>query len=259
MTVQNRLELRGAMDSGFERVLTPEALEFLAELEQRFGPRRRELLEARVARRARLRAGEMLDFLPETRAIREADWQVAPAPPDMRQRWVEITGPIDRKMVINALNSGADGVHGGLRGRERADLAQHDHGHINLRDAIERSDHLRGIRTGSHYELGERSRRCLSAHAAGTFPSATCWSTASRSPPRCSTSGCTSSTALGAAGANGTGPYLYLPKMESHLEARLWNDVFCFAQDAARDRPRHDPATVLIETLPAAFEMDEIL
>src|ERR1700758_3212392 len=105
MTVQNRLELRGAMDSGFELVLTPEALEFLAELEHRFGPRRRELLEARIARRARLRAGETLDFSHDTEEIREGDWQVAPAPPDMRQRWVEITGPTDRKMVINALNS----------------------------------------------------------------------------------------------------------------------------------------------------------
>src|SRR5436309_111652 len=110
MTVENRLELCGAMDSGFERVLTPEALEFLAELEHRFGPRRRDLLDARIATRARLRAGEMLDFLADTRDVRAEDWHVAPAPPDLRQRWVEITGSTDRKMIINALNSGAAGL-----------------------------------------------------------------------------------------------------------------------------------------------------
>src|SRR5437667_4974331 len=99
MTVQNRLELCGAMDSGFERVLTPEALEFLAELERRFRARRRELLEARARRRLRLIAGEMLDFLPETREVRESDWQVEPVSGDMQQRWVEITGPTDRKLM----------------------------------------------------------------------------------------------------------------------------------------------------------------
>src|ERR1700726_600524 len=103
MSVQNRLELHGAMDSGFEHVLTPEALEFVTELEREFGGRRRELLDARIQRRARLRAGEMLDFLPETRELREREWQVAPVPADLEQRWVEITGPTDRKMVINAL------------------------------------------------------------------------------------------------------------------------------------------------------------
>src|SRR5437588_8107884 len=107
MTVPNRLELCGAMDSEFERVLTPAALEFLAELEHQFGARRRELLEARARRRLRMRAGETLGFLPETREVRERDWRIAPVPEDMRQRWVEITGPTDRKLMINAFNSGA--------------------------------------------------------------------------------------------------------------------------------------------------------
>src|SRR5438105_9784162 len=109
MTTGGRVELRGAVERSFEDVLSPEALEFLAELEREFGPRRRELLEARAERRRPLREGQMLDFLPETREIREADWQVAPVPADMQQRWVEITGPTDRKMMINALNSGAVG------------------------------------------------------------------------------------------------------------------------------------------------------
>ena len=134
------------MDTGFERVLTPEALEFLAELEHRFGPTRRQLLEARVEKRARLRDGEMLDFLPATREIREDDWQVAPAPPELRQRWVEITGPTDRKMVINALNSGRRRVHGRLRGRERADLAEHGHRPHQPARRDRGHDHLRRLR-----------------------------------------------------------------------------------------------------------------
>ena len=103
------LELRGPMGPRFDEVLTPEPLELVAKLQREFGPRRRELLEARVERRARLAAGALLGFLPETRAVRKGDWRVAPVPQDMKQRWVEITGPTDRKMMINALNSGADG------------------------------------------------------------------------------------------------------------------------------------------------------
>src|SRR5207248_1550710 len=154
MTVQNRLELCGAMDTGFERVLTPEALEFLAELEQRFGPRRRELLEARTQRRARLRTGEMLDFLPETRAIRGSEWQVAPVPADMEQRWVEITGPTDRKMMINALNSAADGFMADFEDANAPTWRNMVTGHINLRDAIDGAIAYEGS-DGRHYALGE--------------------------------------------------------------------------------------------------------
>src|SRR5947208_3469806 len=109
MTTKTNLEIHGAIEPGFDEVLTADALEFVAELHREFASRREELLDARAERRVRLNAGELLDFLPETREIRDADWQVAPAPSDMQQRWVEITGPTERKMTINALNSGADG------------------------------------------------------------------------------------------------------------------------------------------------------
>jgi malate synthase len=125
MPASKRPELRGPEDPAFDEILTPDALEFVSALQQEFGDRRLELLEARARRRARLADGGTLKFLDETAAVRDEDWMVAPAPEVLRQRWVEITGPTDRKMVINALNSGADRVHGRLRGRERADVAQH--------------------------------------------------------------------------------------------------------------------------------------
>ena len=137
MTTHAKLELNGPVAAGFDEVLTPDALEFVAELEQRFGPRRRELLAARAQRRARLLGGEMLDFLPDTRDIREGDWTVAPVPPDMQQRWVEITGPTDRKLVINALNSGADGFMADFEDANAPTWRNMVAGHINLRDAID--------------------------------------------------------------------------------------------------------------------------
>src|SRR5947209_5482740 len=258
MTVQNKLELCGAMDTGFERVLTPEALEFLAELEQRFGPRRRELLEERARRRDRLRAGEMLDFLPETRDIRESDWEVAAAPADLRQRWVEITGPTDRKMMINALNSGADGFMADFEDANAPTWRNMVTGHINLRDAIEGSITYDGS-DGRHYALSERIATLLVRPRGWHLPER-----------HVLVDGAPISAALFDFGlyffhcarsllSKGSGPYLYLPKMESHREARLWNDVFCFSQDAAGIERGTIKATVLIETLPAAFEMDEIL
>jgi malate synthase len=258
MTVQSRIELCGAIDSGFERVLTPEALEFLAELERQFGPRRRELLEARTRRRARLRAGEMLGFLPETRELRESDWSVAPPPPDMQQRWVEITGPTDRKMLINALNSGADGFMADFEDANAPTWRNMVSGHINLRDAIDGTITYDGS-DGRHYELGEQIATLLVRPRGWHLPERHVL--VDREPI---------TGALFDFGlyffhcarpllANGSAPYLYLPKMESHLEARLWNDVFCLAQDAAGIDRGTIKATVLIETLPAAFEMDEIL
>jgi malate synthase len=258
MTVQNRLELHGAMDTGFERVVTPEALEFLAELEHRFGPTRRQLLEARLRARARLRAGETLDFLPATREIREGDWQVAPAPPELRQRWVEITGPTDRKLVINALNSGADGFMADFEDANSPTWRNMVTGHINLRDAIEGTITYDGS-DGRRYELSERIATLLVRPRGWHLPER-----------HVLVDGAPITGALFDFGlyffhcarpllASGSAPYLYLPKMESYLEARLWNDVFRFAEEAAGIEPGAIRATVLIETLPAAFEMDEIL
>ena len=184
MATHASLELHGAIEPGFDEVLTPDALEFVAELQREFGPtRRRELLEARAERRERLAAGETLDFLPETREIREGDWTVPPAPADMQQRWVEITGPTDRKLAINALNSGADGFMADFEDANAPTWRNMVEGHINLRDAIDRTITYEGS-DGRHYELVETRRRCSCARAAGICPSATCWSTASRWPAR---------------------------------------------------------------------------
>jgi malate synthase len=258
MTTHARLELNGPMEARFDEILTPDALEFVAELERRFGPRRRELLEARAARRARLRAGELLDFLPDTREIREGDWAVAPAPPDMQRRWVEITGPTDRKMTINALNSGADGFMADFEDANAPTWHNMVDGHRNLRDAIDGTITYRDS-DGRSYKLEENPATLL-VRPRG-------WHLVERhllvdSEP---VSGslfdfglyffhCARRLLL-----SGSGPYFYLPKMESHLEARLWNDVFAFAEECLGIARGTIKATVLIETLPAAFEMDEIL
>jgi malate synthase len=258
MSTRARVELRGAIERAFEEILTPSALEFVAELDQEFGPRREELLQARVERRQRLRDGEMLDFLLETRDVRESDWHVAPVPADMQQRWVEITGPTDRKMMINALNSGADGFMADFEDANAPTWRNMVTGQANLRDAAggtityDSSD-------GSHYELGEETATLLVRPRGWHLPER-----------HMVIDGEPVSGALFDFGlfffhcakpllAAGSGPYLYLPKMESHLEARLWNDIFCFAEDTARIERGTIKATVLIETLPAAFEMDEIL
>jgi malate synthase len=258
MTARARVELRGAIERAFEEILTPSALEFVAELECEFGPRRRELLELRTKRRERLRGGEMLDFLPETRDIRESDWQVAPVPRDMQQRWVEITGPTDRKMMINALNSGADGFMADFEDANAPTWRNMVTGQLNVRDAVEGTITYHGS-DGRHYELDEETATLL-VRPRG-------WHLLER---HVLIDGDPVSGALFDFGLfffhcarrlldAGSGPYLYVPKLESHLEARLWNDIFCFAEDALGIDRGTIKATVLIETLPAAFEMDEIL
>jgi malate synthase len=252
------MDLRGALEPGFEEVLTPEALAFVAQMHRRFNHTRLALLHARVERRERLRAGGTLDFLADTASLRGSEWQVSPAPADLRQRWVEITGPPDRKMVINALNSGADGFMADFEDASSPTWHNVIDGHLNLRDAIDRTISYDGS-DGRHYELvpdpatllvRPRGWHLLEHHLLIDSEAV--------------------AGALLDFGLHffhcarrlvdaGSGPYFYLPKMESHLEARLWNDIFLFAQEAL-DIPRGTiKATVLIETLPAAFEMEEIL
>ncbi len=258
MTTHAKLELRGAMEPGFDEVLTPDALEFVSELQLRFGRRRAELLRRRAERRARLAAGELFDFLEDTRAIREGDWTVAPAPRDMQQRWVEITGPTERKMTINALNSGADGFMADFEDANAPTWRNMVEGHINLRDAIDGTITYEGS-DGRHYELGERPATLLVRPRGWHLPERHLLLDGEPVAGALFDFGLYVFHCSQRLLRNGSGPYFYLPKMESHLEARLWNDVFGFAQEALGIPRGTIKATVLIETLPAAFEMDEIL
>jgi malate synthase len=257
MTTRN-LELRGAMAAGFEEVITPDALEFVAELQHRFGPRREELLEARANRRARLRAGAMLDFLPDTREIRESDWSVDPVADDLQQRWVEITGPTDRKMTINALNSGADGFMADFEDANSPTWHNMVDGHRNLRDAIDGTITYRDP-GGNYYELSEDPATLLVRPRGWHLPERHLLVDSEPVSGSLFDFGMYVFHCARLLLRVGTAPYFYLPKMESHLEARLWNDVFLFSQDALGIQHGTFKATVLIETLPAAFEMDEIL
>jgi malate synthase len=246
-------------DSTFQQILTPEALSFLAELERTFGPERLRLLELRKERQKRLDAGEKPDFLKETAHIRGGDWKVAPLPKDLLDRRIEITGPVDRKMVINALNSGASCYMADFEDSTAPTWANQLDGQRNLMDAVRRQITFDDRGSGKAYRLNEKTAVLL-VRPRG-------WHLVEK---HVRIDGRSMSGALFDFGlyffhnarelvARGTGPYFYLPKLESHLEARLWNDVFLFAQQKFGIPKGTIKATVLIETLPAAFEMDEIL
>jgi len=258
MTTHPKLELRGSMKAGYDEVLTPDALEFVSELQRKFGARREKLLEARQQRRRWLAAGEMLGFLPDTQEIREGDWKVTSVPADMQQRWVEITGPTERKMTINALNSGADGFMADFEDANVPTWSNMVEGHLNLRDAIDGTITYRGS-DGRHYELGENPATILVRPRGWHLPERHVLVDSKPVAGAFFDFGIHLFHCGPRLIARGSGPYFYLPKMESHREARLWNDVFCFAQDALGIPRGTIKATVLIETLPAAFEMDEIL
>ncbi len=241
------------------RVLTPAALEFVVDLQRRFNPRRLELLAARVARQKRLDIGEKPDFLKETRAIRESEWTVAPIPKDLLDRRVEITGPVDRKMIINALNSGAKVFMADFEDSNTPTWANQIEGQSNLMDAVRRNITYTDPASGKNYKLNERT--------AVLFVRPRGWHLEER---HILVDGKPMSGSLFDLGvyffhnarellASGSGPYFYLPKMESHLEARLWNDIFVYAQEKLGIPRGSIRATVLIETILATFEMDEIL
>jgi malate synthase len=233
-------------------VLTSDAVEFLTGLERRFGPRRRELLEARHARARRLRDGELPDFLPETKGVREGDWRVAAVPDELQDRRVEITGPVDRKMVINALNSGAKMFMADFEDSNSPTWANCLEGQVNLTDALERTIAL---------ETPEKSYR-LNDELATLLVRPRGWHLVER---HFEVDGHPISASLFDFGLyffrnhGRGGRFFYLPKLESHLEARLWNDVFVWTQEQLAVPQGTIRATVLIETILAAFEMDEIL
>ncbi len=258
MTTHARLELRGPIEMGFDEVLTPDALEFVAELQREFGARRNDLLDAREERRARLAAGEMLDFLPGTREIREGQWQIAPVPEDMQQRWVEITGPTDRKMTINALNSGADGFMADFEDANAPTWRNMVQGQINLRDAIDGTITYEGS-DGRRYELRDDPATLLVRPRGWHLPERHLLVDGEPVAGGLFDFGLYVFHCARRLLVRGSGPYFYLPKLESHREARLWNDVFVFAEEILGMSRGTIKATVLIETLPAAFEMEEIL
>jgi malate synthase len=251
------ISVSGRVTAEFAQILTPEALDFIAKLHRQFEPRRQELLARRAARQREFDAGRWPDFLPDTRQVRESGWSVSPQPQDMLDRRVEITGPTDRKMVINALNSGASTFMADFEDANCPTWHNMVDGQINLRDAVRRTISLE--QGGKHYRLKDKT--------AVVIPRPRGWHLDEKhmSVDGKPVSGAIFDFALfffhnaKELLARGSGPYFYLPKMESHLEARLWNDIFILAQKQLDVPQGSIKATALIETVVAAFEMDEIL
>jgi malate synthase len=259
MKLVEGVELVAPFEERYQEVLTPEAMAFVVGLQRAFNARRHELLEARVARQRRLDAGGRPDFLEETREIREREWTVAPLPVDLLDRRVEITGPVERKMIINALNSGAKVFMADFEDSTTPTWENVIEGQINLRDAVRRTITFQDEKTGKSYKLIDRP--------AVLFVRPRGWHLEER---HLLVDGEPMSGSLFDFGlyafhnakellARGSGPYFYLPKMESHLEARLWNDVFVKAEAELGIAAGSIKGTVLIETILASFEMDEIL
>jgi malate synthase len=253
------IEFTAPIPEEFAEVLTPEAAGFVAKLAREFTPTVHELLARRAKRQKEFDAGGKPDFLPETREIREGDWAIAPLPEDLQDRRVEITGPPDRKMLINALNSGASTYMTDLEDANCPTWHNMLESQLNIRDAVAGTITFDDPETGKHYELNSetavlivrpRGWHLFEKHMlvdgeqvpAGLFDFGLCFFHNAQRLIE-----------------NGSGPYYYLPKMESHLEARLWNEVFNLAQDELGIPRGTIRATVLIETILATFEMHEIL
>jgi malate synthase len=258
-TTLKGVEIRGEMRPGYDKILSVPALEFIAALERKFGAERKRLLAARSERQAALDRGQKPDFPAETRAIREADWTVAPLPKDLLDRRTEITGPVDRKMVINALNCGASVYMADFEDASTPTWDNLIDGQLNLIDAVRRSISFDDPQTKRHYELAAKTATLLVRPRGWHLPEA-----------HLLVDGAPMSGSLFDFGlyffhnakellSRGSGPYFYLPKMESRHEAKLWNDVFLESQKALGVPKGSVKATVLIETILAAFEMDEIL
>src|SRR6267142_1956726 len=253
------ISLLGRVSAEFAEILTEEALDFIAALHRRFDPQRRDLLARRAARQKEFDRGKLPDFLPDTQKTREQEWRVAPQPKDLLDRRVELTGPTDRKMVINALNSGASTFMADFEDANCPTWHNMVDGQINLRDAVRRTISFESTAADStqrFYRLKDRTAVLIprprgwhldEKHvtvdgqpvAGGIFDFALYFFHNARELL-----------------SRGSGPYFYLAKMESHLEARLWNDIFVFSQDALGIPQGSVRATALIETLVAAFEME---
>ncbi|KGX87050.1 malate synthase A [Pontibacillus litoralis] len=257
-TKHSTIQVQGEMYEGFERMLSEEALQFIEQLHHQFEERRQQLLTKRQQVQQQIKDGQMPDFLPETESVRKGSWTIAPLPADLKDRRVEITGPVDRKMVINALNSGAKAFMADFEDSNAPTWYNTIQGQNNLYDAIRRTISFQNDK-GKVYELKEETA-VLMVRPRG-------WHLEEK---HITVNGERMSAALVDFGLyffhnakalihRQTGPYFYLPKMENHLEARLWNDVFVFAQQQLGIPQGTIKATVLIETILATFEVDEIL
>ena len=257
-TLPEGIAIHGPMPAEYQSILTPQAVTFIAKLARKFEARRQELMAQRAQRQREFDAGKLPDFLPETRNIRESEWTVGPIPADLQNRRVEITGPTDRKMVINALNCGANVFMADFEDSNAPTWSNMIEGQINLRDAI---------RSSITFQSPEGKQYRLNAQTATLLVRPRGWHLMEHhlQVDGAPVSGALFDFALYVfhnakeAIAHNTGPYFYLPKMESHLEARLWNDIFVMAQRELGLPLGTIKATVLIETVLAAFEMDEIL
>ncbi|MEP6656690.1 MAG: malate synthase A [Betaproteobacteria bacterium] len=252
------IEITGRITPPFAAILTPEAVAFAAKLQRAFGPRREKLLAWRGARQAEFDAGKLPDFLPETHGIREGDWTCSPVPADIQDRRVEITGPVDRKMIVNAMNCGAQVFMADFEDANTPRWDNNIQGQLNLRDAIRRQIDFTSPE-GKRYVLGQKTAVLFVRPRGWHLPEK--HMIVDGAP----ISGGIFDFALyffhnaKELRSRGSGPYFYLPKLESHLEARLWNDIFVMAQDDLGVPRGSVKATVLIETILGAFEMDEIL
>ena len=259
VVIPQGVTILGALGPRYDEILTKDALAFVAELHRNFNPKRRDLLSARNDMQHRFDGGALPDFLSETRSVREDSWKVAPIPEDLQDRRVEITGPVDRKMVINALNSGANVFMADFEDACSPFWSNIMEGQINLKDRWDNKLSFVDPESKKSYKLGTKPA-VLIVRPRG-------WHL---NEEHIRVDGRSISASLFDFGlyffhnakkaiAAGSGPYFYLPKMETHREARLWNDVFVFAQEQLGIPRGTIKCTVLIETLPAAFEMDEIL
>ncbi len=252
------IAISGHVSPEFAEILTPDALGFVAKLVRLAEPRRQQLLARRAERQIEFDAGKLPDFLPETAHIREGNWKIAPIPADLHDRRVEITGPVDRKMVINALNSGAKMFMADFEDSHSPTWKGTLEGQINMRDAVDRTIAFTSPE-GKAYKLNEKIATLLVRPRGWHLNEKHFIVDGKPAPGGIFDFGLYFFHNAKELIARGTGPYFYLPKMEGHLEARLWNDVFCLAQDELGIPRGTIRATVLIETIPAAFEMDEIL
>lgn len=252
------MEIKGTMQPGFEEILTEEAIEFITELHRKFNTRRLELLEKRTQRQKELDNGKLPDFLKETKEIRESEWTVAPLPQDLLDRRTEITGPVDRKMIINALNSGANVFMADFEDANSPTWENNISGQINLRDAIRGNITFTNDK-GKLYQLNEKTAVLKVRPRGWHLEEKHLFIDGEKASGSLVDFGLFFFHNVKALLEKGSGPYFYLPKLESHLEARLWNDVFIFAQDYLEIPQGTIKATVLVETILASFELHEIL